>query len=197
MKSIKIFLLTSLFFLTGLLSAIIFHHDYDNADQWGVNGLWAGGLFTLAAIVAIAVTRQVPKLSAILIFSAASYGTYLLLYFLTFITAWFGFVTGIVTGGIGAVAVFYLTNRFLTPIQYKSKEIFFYGALAFLINDILLIGPISDLIKPVYENLDWIAKVFAPIYLFWQTLVGYKLTKTLYETQPAHERKLPATNMGF
>jgi hypothetical protein len=197
MKSAKVFLLTSLFFVTGLLSAMIFHHGYDNPNKWGANGLWAGGLFTLSVIIAVAVARQTPKLSAILIFAGACYGTYIILYFLTFITVWFGFVTGIVTGGIGSVAVFYLTHRFMTPLQYKTKEIFTYGGLAFLMNDLLLIGPISDFIKPVYENLGWVATVFAPVYLFWQTLVGYKLTKTLYETQTAQESNLPATNMGF
>ena len=191
------FLLTTLFFLTGLFSALIFHHNYDSPDQWGANGLWAGGLFTVAAIIATVVLRQVPKLLDILTFAVASYGTYLLLYFLTSITAWFGLLTGIVTGGMGAAAVFYLTNQYLAPIRYKSKEIFVYGALAFLINDILLIGPVSDLIKPVYENHGWVATVFAPVYLFWQTLVGYKLTKALSKTQTVQESPSPATDGNF
>ena len=179
MKTYSDYLLTIPFFISGLLSSIIFHSDFQNGDKYLINGLWAGGLFTIATILTVLITGHNLKFPSTVFFLTTMYLSYLALFFLTAYSTFAGFFVGIITGGIGALTVFYLINRFIVPIQYKKKTIFLWGTTAFLIVDILVCYPFNELIEPIYVIRGWVGTVFAPTFLFWQTIVGYRIVKTI------------------
>lgn len=102
-----------------------------------------------------------------------------MLFLVTLNTGGLGLFIGIITAGIGALVTFKTADRFIKKIIYKRGEIFLLGSLPFIILCILFISPITELIKPIYDLKVGINTMFAPIYLFWQTIVGTKLALQL------------------
>ena len=109
--------------------------------------------------------------------------TYLTLWFLTFICSYLGLLTGIISGGLGALITFYLTNKFIVPIKYNKSTLFILGGLAFLVTEILQIIFNSTVDKYPFEYFfkieSSVMTIFGEVFIFWQTIIGTKLFLTL------------------
>lgn len=161
-----------LYLLTGLASA----HFYDQVEG---GALMPGLLFTSATIIVFVLTGISFRIRNLLWYYTAMYAAYVCAFYLTFLTAWFAFMTGILTGGLGALATFWLTNRYIKKISFNVMRVFISGALAFIINDVLLIAPVADLIRPIYVIDSDLNTMFAGTFLFWQAIVGINLLLAL------------------
>ena len=109
--------------------------------------------------------------------------TCLTLWFLTFICSYLGLLTGIISGGLGALITFYLTNKFIAEIKYNKSTLFILGGLSFFVTEILQISFNSTVDKPPFEYFFHIESsvitMFAEVFIFWQTIIGTKLFLTL------------------
>lgn len=112
--------------------------------------------------------------------------TYLVIWFLTMVSSWFVAFCGPVTAGIGAIATFIWTDKFITKIKYSKVHVFIFGGLAFVITNILYFTfsntyektPIEYIFKIEVEP----ATLFLELFIFWHVLVGAKLFWTLSKT---------------
>lgn len=167
-----------LYLLTGLASAYLYHQGPGGPS---VESLMPGFLFTSATVIVFVLTGTVFRIRNLLMFYAAMYAAYVFVFYLTFLSTWFGFIIGISTGGLGALATFWLTDRFIKPIPFSLMGVLITGGLAFVINDLLLIAPVADFIRPLYVIDDGVNTIFAGTFLFWQAIVGIKLLRALKE----------------
>ena len=180
------------YLLCGLVSARLFYTQFD---------FYFPGLIFIAVTIAMAlIINSAIKLKSIAIYCVLSYILYFAVFFLTMQCGSLGIFTGIILSGAGAYLVFWLTNRFLVPVNFKSDWIFWLGALSFMLNVTLMFEPASHFIQPVYD----IARTskdmkyydlnirFAPSYLFWQLSVGTKLGLEIFKNRKANIILLPS-----
>lgn len=108
---------------------------------------------------------------------------YLSIWLLTMLSSWFVFIFGPVTAGIGALACFWLTDKFITKIRYDKVHVFLIGALAFVITLILHSIFISSFDKSALEYIFKLeispSILFMELFIFWHVMVGTKLFFTL------------------
>ena len=104
------------------------------------------------------------KILNLFFFSLCMLLLYCMLYWLTFLTFWFGFIVGIILAGVGAVFTCMLTNRFLKKINFDRTSMFLWGALAFILSDLLVFDPIADALKPYYTVQGGVSTVFAAVF---------------------------------
>ena len=81
----------------------------------------------------------------------------------------------LLTSGLGAVGVFWLTNKLITKISYDSEALFILGAMSFVVMLILFLINDMSLTLGKYG----ICGSFAIVYFTWQSLIGYQLVKHL------------------
>jgi hypothetical protein len=115
-----------LYLLTGCASAYLFHQPEGNG---AVAYLMPGLLFTSATVIVIVLTRTAFRPS-ILLWYVAMYATYFCVLILTLFSVWFAVVVGIATCGLGALATFWLTDRYIRKMSYDKGWAFTSGALA-------------------------------------------------------------------
>lgn len=113
--------------------------------------------------------------------------TCLTLWFLTWISSYFGLFVGIISGGAGAIITFFLTDKFISHINYKKSTLFFLGGLSFFFTEILQIIFNLTVDKPPFEYISNIESsavtMFAEVFIIWQTVIGTKLYLTLQSRQ--------------
>jgi hypothetical protein len=165
-----------LYLLTGLASAYLYHQSPGGPS---VESLMPGLLFTSATVIVFILTGTVFRIRNLLLFYAAMYAAYVFVFYLTFFSTWFGFIIGISTGGLGAFLTFWLTDRFIKPISFSLMGVLITGGLAFIINDLFLIAPVADFIRPLYVIDNGVNTMFAGTFLLWQAIVGIKLLRAL------------------
>ena len=173
------------YLLCGFVSARLFYTHFDF--------YFPGLIFIAVTIVMALIANSAIKLKSIAIFCVLSYILYLAVFFLTIQCGSVGIFTGIFLTGAGAYLIFWLTNKFLVRVNFKSGWIFWLGALSFLFNVILMLEPANRFIKPVYD----IARTsrdlkyydlnirFAPSFLFWQLSVGTKMGLEIFKNRDA------------
>jgi hypothetical protein len=163
------------YLICGLVSVRIFYAQFN----FYVPGL----IFIAVTVVMTLISDPAIKPKSIAIYCVLSYILYFAVFFLTIQCGSLGIFTGIFLSGAGAYIVFWLTNKFLVPVNFKSDWIFWLGALSFLFNVILMLEPASQYIKPVYDiahaSIDLkyfdLNIRFAPVFLFWQLSIGTRL----------------------
>jgi len=176
-KKSKLIFITLLYFLSGLCSAYIFQYDYTDSDRCYKNGFWGGLIFIFTTVIII-ISLFKMKWFNILSFAVCSYIAYIILYFLTVASSSAIFLVGIILGGIGALSIFSLIKKILLPINFSPKLVFIFGAIPFALNLFLSVIPIPKTIE-TYYSLGWPGTYFAPIFIFWHSLIGFILTKSL------------------
>lgn len=180
MNTLRLLIFTLLFAATGLISAALFHNN--NAGNMLVNGLPAGVIFTVAVIIVSTLITGRFNLCNSLVYLALMYICYLAVFICTLYSTFAAVFAGIILCGLGAAAVFMLSRQYLAPVQYDWLYETSFGAAAFLLNDILLFEPVQHLIRPVYVVQGSPLTIFAPSIFFWQTLVGWRLSRALLRT---------------
>lgn len=139
-----------------------------------------GLLYTSSTILIFLLAGKSFSFKNLVIYYALMNLTYLVLLFLTFFSSYFGFLVGIVTGGIGAMITFYLTDRFICNIRWGKPGLFILGGLAFLITDLLYFTFSSTFDKTPVEYLfradNTPGTLFVEVFIFWHSIVGAKLS---------------------
>jgi hypothetical protein len=143
------------------------------------NVLLPGAIFTSASVFIFVLHRIECKPEQWLFFYLAMCSTYMLVYCITYLTVWVSFLTGIFTGGIGALATFMLTVTFITKISFSKKNIFVCGGLAFLIHVIFLINPLNKWLAQVFDLAGLTGNHHAHVIWLWQVIVGTALVFAL------------------
>ena len=171
------------YLLCGLVSARVFYTQFN---------FYVPGLIFIAVTVVMAlISNPAIKLKSIAIYCVLSYILYFGVFFLTMQCGSLGIFTGIFLSGAGAYLVFWLTNKFLIPVNFKSGWIFWLGALSFSLNVTLMFEPASHFVKPVYDIAHASKDLkyfdlnirFAPSFLFWQLSVGTKLGLEIFKNR--------------
>jgi len=167
----------------GLSSAWLL---YARSDFWT-----PGFLFISLTVVIAAICNSSVRLTSIVKYIVLSYFVYLAVFLLTFQCGSAGLITGIFLCGAGAYIVFWLTNKFIAEVNYKTFWMVLLGGLSFLANVLLLLEPVTNFIKPVYDiareakhgtTFDFNIR-FAPSFLFWQFSVGTKLGLEIFKSR--------------
>lgn len=164
-----------LYLLTGFLSAYLFHRPDDSGT---VAYLMPGLLFTSATVIVFVLARTAFSTN-ILLWYVAMYATYFCVLLITLLSVWFAVIVGIATCGLGALATFWLTDRYIRKMSYNKGRAFISGALAFILNDLLTLTPAFDFLMSFFKIDHNINTVFAGTFLFWQSIVGIKLLLAL------------------
>jgi hypothetical protein len=153
---------------------------------------WTPGfLFISLTVVIAAICSSSVRLKSIVKYIVLSYLIYLAVFILTAQCGSTGLIVGIFLCGAGAYAVFWLTNKFLAEVNFRTLWMVFLGSLSFLVNVLLFLEPVTLFIKPIYdiaqearhESLFDLNIRFAPSYLFWQFSVGTKLGLEIYKNR--------------
>lgn len=177
LKSIPVIIPALPFIVSGFFSAWLFRRTTDTSLM--PNSYLPGLLFTGTSVLVFIITKTKLTVKKVLMYFPLMYATYLAAFSITFVTGYFSFAVGIITCGLGSLATFMLTDKFITKIQFSKKNIFILGAVAFIINDFLLLPPIENLIEPLYIIYGEPSTIFSGLFLFWQSIVGIKLVLVL------------------
>jgi hypothetical protein len=180
MNAPRLLIFTLSFAATGLISAALFHNNI--TGNMLINGLPAGPIFTVVVIIVSAIITGRFNLFGSLVYLALMYLCYLAVFICTLYSTFAAAFAGIILCGLGAAAAFMLTRQYLAPVQYDWLYETSFGAAAFLLNDILLFEPVQHFIRPVYVVQGSPLTVFAPSIFFWQTIVGWRLSRALLRT---------------
>jgi hypothetical protein len=163
------------YLICGLTSAGLFYTLFD---------FYTPGLLFITVTIAIAVIgKSKVNGKSILIYYVFSYIVYLAVFFCTMYSGSAGLITGVFLSGAGAFAVFWLTNKYIAPVNFMSDWTVLLGSLSFLATVSVPPDFVSLLMKPFCdihqesrnENFYGINIRFAPSFLFWQLSVGTKL----------------------
>lgn len=170
----KLFISIILFTVSGVFSGYLY---FSLQEKGGV--YFPGLLYTSTTIIIFLLTRKKFQVINLLIYYCLMIIAYLFIWFLTMWSSWFVAFCGPVTAGLGAIATFMLTDKFITKINYNKTHIFIFGGLAFIITDILYF-----IFNNIYNKtpIEYIFKVevepnalFLELFIFWHLLVGSKL----------------------
>ena len=149
--------------------------------------IFPGLLFTSSTVLIFLLASKTFRFDKLIIYYLLMNLTCLTLWFLTFICSYLGLLTGIISGGLGALITFFLTTKFITQINYNKSKLFILGGLSFFVAEILQILFNSTVDKPPFEyffNIESsIMTMFAEVFIFWQTIIGTKLFLTLQKRQ--------------
>ena len=168
------------YLICGLSSAWLV---YARSDFWT-----PGFLFISLTVAIAAICYSSVRLKSIVKYIVLSYLIYLAVFILTAQCGSAGLIVGIFLSGAGAYAVFWLTNKFLAEVNFRTLWMVFLGSLSFLVNVLLFLEPVTLFIKPIYdiaqearhESFFDLNIRFAPSFLFWQFSVGTKLGLEIY-----------------
>jgi hypothetical protein len=153
---------------------------------------WTPGFLFITLTVVIAATCNSPiRLKSIVKYIVLSYLVYLAVFILTAQCGSAGLIVGIFLCGAGAWVVFWLTNKFLAEVNYRTFWMASLGGLSFLVNVLLFLEPVTLFIKPLYdiaqearhESFFDLNIRFAPSFLFWQFSVGTKLGLEIFRNR--------------
>ena len=177
----KLFISIILFLVSGLLSTYLY---YILQGKGGV--YFPGLLYTSTTIIVFILTRKNFEIRNILQYYFSMLLLYLVIWFLTMLSSWFVIICGPLTAGFGAIATFILTDKFIIKIKYNKIHVFIFGALAFLLTDLIYLFFSSMYDKTPVEyifNAEVDSTVlFLELFTFWHVLVGTKLFLTLSKT---------------
>ena len=175
---LKTFLAVGLCLLSGLASTYLL---YVFQDKGGF--VFPGLLYTSSTVFIFLLASKTFRFDKLMSYYLLMNFTCLTLWFLTFICSYLGLLTGIISGGIGALITFYLTNKFIVPIKYNKSTLFILGGLAFFITEILQIIFNSTVDKYPFEYFfkieSSVMTIFGEVFIFWQIIIGTKLFLTL------------------
>jgi hypothetical protein len=167
-----------LFLISGFVSTWLCFRYQDSEMIF-----WPGLLYTSTTILVFLLTGKSFTIRKLLIYYLLMNLTYIVLFLLTWLSSYFGIITGIIAGGIGALVTFRLTERFITPIRFKRSKLFIAGGLAFLVTEMLYIFFRSILDNAPFEYFSGmessVSTLFAEVYIFWHPMVGTMLCSTL------------------
>jgi hypothetical protein len=104
-------------------------------------------------------------------------------------TAFFAFLTGILTAGLGATLSFHLTNRYMLKIKYDSVNIFLWGALTFLLTDIFNWALKITPVQAIFANKPHLELACTEIIVCWQLIVGLVWLRTVSRTTHSTNRR--------
>ncbi|HEX7902325.1 MAG TPA: hypothetical protein VF487_00500 [Chitinophagaceae bacterium] len=174
----KLFISITLFLVSGGLSTYLYY------NLQGKGGVYFPGIFyTSTTIIIFLLTKRDFQIKNLLKYYFLMLLTYLVVWLLTMLSSWFVVFCGPVTAGVGAIATFILTDKFITKIKYNKIYVFIVGGLAFLLTDILYFTFNNIYDKPPIEYIFKVeiepAMLFLELFAFWHVLVGTKLFLTL------------------
>jgi hypothetical protein len=171
----------ALFLISGIGSSILYYKF-----QASFGGFVPGIFYTCSTIAIFSSVKETFQIKKLLIYFGLMNLTYLAALLLTFFSFYFGFLAGIVTGGLGAIVSFMLANKYVVGIQFNKKSIFIWGGVPFIITDILYWVSNS-----LYDTTpcDYLFKIdispgvlFFEVFIFWHVLVGTKLFLTVWRS---------------
>jgi hypothetical protein len=161
------------FFLCAATSTFVFNLG---DDYIFITGLFPGLLFILTTILCAHFVTTLTFLPTIK-FALWSYLIYAVIFYLTLFSSYVALFVGIVTGGLGSLSLFALFSNFIKPINYSKKTILGLGALAFLINAVIIFTPIRY-IAPDFFRRDMSGN-FCATFFIWQYIIGVKLANQI------------------
>lgn len=170
----KLFIAIILFLVSGGLSTYLY---YSLQGKGGV--YFPGLLYTSTTVIIFLLTKKEFQTENLLKYYLLMVVTYLVIWLLTILSSWFVVFCGPVTAGFGAIATFILTDKFITKINYNKAHVFIFGAIAFLITDILYFTFDKQPIEYIFKVQVEPAILFLELFVFWHVLVGTKLFLTL------------------
>jgi hypothetical protein len=177
----RLFISVGLFLCSGLASTYL----YFQFNKTG-GGFFPGLLYTSFTILIFVFSKRVSSTKNLLIYYVLMNLTYLAALLLTFLSSYVGALVGIITGGVGAVATFILTSKYIVNIKFKKLTVFMLGGLAFLLTDLLYFIFSSIHEKTPLESIFQVdvspSTLFAEVFIFWHPLVGTKLFLTIQES---------------
>jgi len=175
---LKAFAAVGLSLASGFASTYLVYRFQDKGGF-----IFPGLLFTSSTILMFLLANKTFRFGKLISYYLLMNLICLILWFLTFICSYLGLLTGIIAGGLGALITFYLTNRFIAPINFSKSTLFILGGLSFLVTEILQFLFNLTVDKPPFEYLFKIEgsaiTMFVEVFIFWQTVIGTKLFLTL------------------
>ena len=163
------------FFLCAATSTFLFNLGDDHIF---ITGLFAGILFILTTILCANFVTKLKFLPTIK-FALFSYLIYAVIFYLTLYSSYVAMFVGIITGALGSLSLLALFSVFIKAIRYSKKTILKLGALAFIINSIIVFTPIRE-IAPDFFRRD-MSGYFCATFFIWQLIIGVKLTNQITE----------------
>lgn len=167
-----------IFTFSGLASVYLYYQYYREGGAF-----LPGLLYTTATIVIFLLSGKTCKVKSLLLYYLFMNLTYVVLLLLTYLSAYVAFLTGIVSGALGAYISVRLTSRYITPLQYKTPTILLAGGLAFASIDIIYFYFTHVYDKLPMEKLFGLTTgpqvFYIEVLLLWQMLVGSQLFRTL------------------
>ncbi|MBG9376965.1 hypothetical protein I5907_12030 [Panacibacter sp. DH6] len=171
---LKTFIAVGLCLVSGFASTYLLYL-FQNKGGFFFPGL----LFTSSTVFMFVLASKTFRFDRLISYYLLMNLTCLTLWFLTLICSYLGLLVGIISGGAGAIITFYLTNKFVTPIDYKKSTLFILGGLSFFVAEILQIFFASTVEKPPFEYFfkieSSVITMFGEVFIFWQTIIGTKL----------------------
>ena len=145
--------------------------------------LLPGIIFTTATIVTFVLQDITIKPKELFVYIVVMELIYLIFFYLTLFSLGLFFIIGILAGGAGANAVFYIINWTIFPIVYSERRVFLLGGLSFLIYDILIVAGVGNITGRFIGLNNYIDSALTIVFVTWQIIIGmeifYQTKKTL------------------
>lgn len=170
----KLFAIILLLLLSGCLSTYFYCKFFRSG---GV--LFPGILYTSTTFLIFLITKTKLQLRVLTIYFVLMILTYLLIWLLTIASMWFVVFFGPVTSGIGTIATFLLTDKFIRKIKYDRVHVILIGAVAFILTEVLhyaFINVFEATPTEYFLNVEFEPGIiFSELFIFWHVMLGTKL----------------------